>query len=187
MSSVKCHLTFALSSFAIGAALVLISADSIQAADTIDDPVRQPHLKSWSNIIPNAAKRFVVLSDFNNEAVLDRETGLVWEQSPSPVAGGWPAARLTCTNRNVGNRAGWRLPSVAELSSLQDRSLQAPFIANVFSNIQSASYWSGSTDVDTPTSAWAVEFSNGTAFNATKVGPNYFAWRARGPMNVGAY
>jgi hypothetical protein len=92
-----------------------------RAADAIDDPVRQPHLKTWSNIIPNTAKRFVVLVDFNNQAVLDRETRLVWEES---IAGGsgvtWAEAAYACINKNVGGRKVWRLPSITELLSLVD-------------------------------------------------------------------
>ena len=39
-------------------------------------------LKSWSRKIPNARRRFEVLHQFNDEAVLDRETQLVWEHAP---------------------------------------------------------------------------------------------------------
>ena len=70
MSSKKRHLTYALGTFVMGSALVLAGQAGVLADDS-DDSSRQPHLKSWSNIIP-AAKRFVVLADFNNEAVLDR-------------------------------------------------------------------------------------------------------------------
>jgi hypothetical protein len=35
---------------------------------------------SWDQKLP-AATRFIVLSDWFNEAALDRETGLVWELS----------------------------------------------------------------------------------------------------------
>ena len=94
------------------------------ATDSID-PATQPALKSWSNKIP-AAKRFVVLPDFNNEAVLDRETGLVWEKSPDQ--GGayrWDTdeAAAACINSNVGGRKGWRLPAIDELASLIDPSV----------------------------------------------------------------
>src|SRR5512135_1444285 len=41
---------------------------------------------SWSKKLPcdstTNCPRFEVLADFNNEAVLDKETGLVWERSP---------------------------------------------------------------------------------------------------------
>ena len=75
---------------------------------------------SWNRKIINAQERFRVLSEFNNEAVLDRETGLVWERTPSTQAVQWPNARLLCAQKGVGGRGGWRLPAFDELSSLVD-------------------------------------------------------------------
>ena len=142
------HIPEISSFFGIGAALVLISVGSIQAADAIDAPVRQPHLKSWSNIIPNAAKRFIVLADFNNQAVLDRETGLVWEQTPDATDRLWTDAASYCLNKNVGGRKSWRLPSIPELVSLVDPAV-APGptlpVGHPFTNVQSSQpkgYWS---------------------------------------------
>jgi hypothetical protein len=39
-------------------------------------------LKSWSRRINDATERFEVLEKFKNEAVLDRETQLVWQREP---------------------------------------------------------------------------------------------------------
>ena len=72
---------------------------------------------SWDQTLP-AATRFIVLSNMNSEAVLDRETGLVWEKSPDPSFRSWLTARLYCANKTVGARKGWRLPTVDELASL---------------------------------------------------------------------
>ena len=56
-------------------------------------------------------------------AVLDRETGLVWERQPSNESvGPWPNPLRECAQRIVGNRMGWRLPTADELSSLVDPS-----------------------------------------------------------------
>ena len=92
---------------------------------------------SWDQTLPPST-RFIVLSNFNNEAVLDRETGLVWERSPVSVLGtDWFTAVSACERLIVANRLGWRLPSVQELTSLVDPTQGNPALppGNPFSNI----------------------------------------------------
>jgi hypothetical protein len=50
-------------------------------------------------------------------AVLDRETGLVWEQTPDSTAFTWAAALDHCTMLLDGGKLGWRLPTDEELGS----------------------------------------------------------------------
>ena len=70
--------------------------------------------------------RFIVLADWNSEAVLDRETGLVWQRSPSTPPSGpvnWFAANGVCVQATTGNRLGWRLPTINEIASIFDPSV----------------------------------------------------------------
>ena len=56
-----------------------LSASSAQAASGVGPYFPEP---AWDRKLP-AAVRFYVLTDWNNAAVLDKETGLVWERTPS--------------------------------------------------------------------------------------------------------
>jgi hypothetical protein len=132
-------------------------------------------VQSWSTELIGK-QRWKLLSTFNNTAVLDGETGLVWEQSPDASTSDWYAASQTCLAKNVGNRQGWRLPSIQELSSLIDPStaVGGSFLpaGNPFSNVQasaaSVGYWSSTGAIGTPVadgtispvSAYAVNFYN---------------------------
>ncbi|MEW6681836.1 MAG: DUF1566 domain-containing protein [Nitrospirota bacterium] len=106
--------------------------------------------------------RFIVLSNWNNEAVLDRETGLVWERTPTEDTDGdgritkedrvgWYGTPLYCNDKNVGGRKGWRVPTIQELASLVDPTQEAPSLpwGHPFS-LGSTSYWSATVNYSNP-------------------------------------
>jgi Protein of unknown function (DUF1566) len=129
---------------------------------------------SWDQQIP-AAQRFIVLSNWNNDAVLDRETGLVWERSPvSAVRIGWFDAVAGCDGLNVANRLSWRLPSLQELTSLIDPTQSNPALpaGSPFQGIASflgSVYWTAATAETDPNAAKAVDFSNGSITQIAKL------------------
>jgi len=52
--------------------------------------------------------------------------GIVWERSPATTPIDWYDAVSTCWQHDAGNRKGWRLPTIEELSSLVDPSVASP-------------------------------------------------------------
>lgn len=138
---------------------------------------------SWDTVLP-AEQRFTVLAGFNNEAVRDNETGLVWERSPSTTPMIWYDAVSTCWQNDAGNRKGWRLPTIEELSSLVDPSGASPGpklpLGHPFQNVQNggleSEYWSTTTGVRNPpdtSQAWVVRFHNGTRGDSGKSGSGF--------------
>jgi hypothetical protein len=143
--------------------------------------------QNWDKVLP-AAQRFTVLAGFNNEAVRDNQTGLVWEKSPATTTVVQNVATGTCINKTVGLQKGWRLPSIPELASLIDPSNSNPTLptGHPFLNVQPSLYWSASTFAEDQTAAWHVGFDNGEV----QTGPKAQTWRAwcvRGPMNADKY
>ena len=136
---------------------------------------------TWDKQI-NGPGRFKVLEQFNDEAVLDKETGLVWEQSPS-TGDQWFRVFADCHNKNVGGRKGWRLPTIEELMSLVDPTVSSPGPTlppgHPFTNVQSFNYWSTTTVSDSPGLAWTVLFSDGNLVAGNKNG-FLLVWCVRG-------
>lgn len=136
-------------------------------------------------------QRFVVLTNWNNEAVLDRETGLVWERaSTRPPLANWIMSLESCTVQKTGGRYGWRLPTIQELLSLAMPDAAGhpslppghPFVLD-----SDVGFWSSTTsgfppDGGTLESAWGVDFATGFFLGLLKNGnggkPN--AWCVRG-------
>ncbi len=130
---------------------------------------------SWDQTLA-ANVRFVVLSNLNNDAVLDRETGLVWQRAAGSTAVTWFEAQSICISASAGTRMGFRIPTIQELFSLVDLGVSGPpFLpANPFTNVQwsadggSGNYWSATSlqkywrgtrpDCDNGSCAWVMNF-----------------------------
>ncbi len=141
--------------------------------------------KSWSKKIScdstTNCPRFEVLADFNNEAVLDKETGLVWAQWPRVIQS-WGSGVSFCAIGNIGNRYGWRLPTIQELGSLVDSTRSNPSLppGQPFVNVQSSLYWSATTNASNTNLAWYGYFTDGyVMYDGIK---NFFGfvWCVRG-------
>ena len=159
----------------------------------------QAHAQTWSVQINNG-NRFRVLAQFGNAAVLDQETGLVWERTPSATQHQWQdeqlaTAHIVCATKSVGNRYGWRLPTIQELASLGDTvntepnlPTGHPFILDI--NQRIGTFWSATTaatvPINSPNHAWFLNFSPDPgslvlyAINNSDKTADRFVWCVRG-------
>jgi len=169
-----------LCSLAIG--LGVLASVASQASAAPPKPV-----PTWSQR-NDTPKRFRVLAAFGGEAVLDGETGLVWEQSPSTSTFTWTSAHFHCNSSAKGGRQGWRLPAIQELASLVDPAnlAGAPHLPPVhpFSNVTATFYWSSTTSAVDPTMAWYVDFLDEGDVGFDVQSSSFPAWCVRGGQGV---
>ena len=125
-------------------------------------------------------------------AVLDRETGLVWQRSPTGSTANWEGFAVpACLTTTTGGRKGWRLPTVEELQALLDPSVLggvpqlppgSPFsVANGY-------YWTANTYATSTTSAYVVQVETGQLAAAVKLGgSSRQLWCVRGSQGYDGY
>jgi len=147
---------------------------------------------SWDQQLPGAT-RFVVLSNWvdaahpsGGAAVLDRETGLVWQRSPSQPDIVWLDALDYCNQLTAGGRLGWKLPSIQELNTLNDPTVTTfPFLpaGHPFTFTGALAFWASTTSAFSSADAWVGNFVIGIlprAFVQGKDGTAAGAWCVRG-------
>jgi hypothetical protein len=175
--------------FAIGGSLAFAVGAAATAGTTAAGPYYA--MPSWDQQLP-ASTRFVVLSNWidsnfpsGGAAVLDRETGLVWERSPTTTTFDWFLAQDRCNSLGLGNRMGWRLPTLQELASLMDKTVPPPGptlpTGHPFQNVQQGPYWTA-TILSTPFVAVGF-FEDAEVFGATN-NNSFVVWCVRGAQGV---
>lgn len=146
---------------------------------------------TWSRKLPCTSPtncpRFEVLSDFNNEAVLDKETGLVWRRSPRNYQGNWWHAKNTCLAGCLGGRCGWRVPTIYEFQSLAAYTPECGILPCGHPFIDANGCWWSSTDSPFDFNE-AVYFCNtaiggGWSYSG-KTGEYFGSWCVRGGLGV---
>lgn len=133
---------------------------------------------AWKSVI-TAVSRFELV--MNGEAVLDHETGLVWEQAPVEAALSWSAAVDTCFRKTLGSRRGWRLPAVEEMASLATPGFAAPALpdGHPFA-VSSDTFWTITTQPDDNRRAYGVFLLDGSVLVGQKSTDRAMAWCIRG-------
>jgi hypothetical protein len=145
---------------------------------------------TWGDQIAPAF-RFTPLPGYLNLAVLDNETGLVWEQSPNRETRDWATALDYCNGLNLlnTNRKGWRLPTIQELASLVDPSQTNPALppGHPFF-VRPFTYWSASTFVLNSNLAHTMDFVGGPPWFGGPLAVDktwmYATWCVRGGQGV---
>jgi hypothetical protein len=176
----------------IGFIVALLLMPAVSVAGSLDPPASAVDASgnpvptkmtppSWSQKLPTA-ERFELVLD--GAAVLDKETGLVWEKAPSTATFLWIVALSFCNNLQLGGRMGWHLPTVEQLATLVDPSVSPPGptlpTGHPFSNVQPSYYWSATTVEVATIYAWDVNFRYGFEGLDLKEYRDYHAWCVRG-------
>lgn len=132
--------------------------------------------------------RFAILNSFQEEAVLDRTTQLVWERSPNSSEVTWSTAQTRCGLKAVGGQADWRLPTFIELMTLVEPSLQqtSPLPAlpagHPFRGIKAGAYWTSDASSLEPTQAYTVDLLHADVAPRQKSQPHPL-WCVRGGIS----
>ena len=176
--------------FVVGAAIVMVMAMAmffpVTGAAGSPDPPSPPILNEVLNKLDNiqgqldnippawsqtlqcdatACPRFELVMD--GAAVLDHETGLVWQRVVNNAPWTWSGAINQCKYVNTGQRWGWHLPTVEQLESLIARRGVGvvpklpeghPFIDVL---IDGSYYWTATSYIH-PGEAYVLSFGEGS-------------------------
>jgi hypothetical protein len=142
--------------------------------------------ESPSSVSPTG--RFTILGAFQEEAVLDRTTQLIWERSPHSNEVTWATAQTRCGLKTVGGQTGWRLPSFIELMTLieptlhQKSSLPALPAGHPFHGIKAVAYWTSDASSSEPGQAYTVDLLHADVAPHRKNEPHPL-WCVRGGIS----
>lgn len=168
-------------------------AGSWNDGDEIGPTRPYPDGRSWDQQLSAAGAtncrtpRFNCVFDY--QAVLDRETGLVWQRNVSTETAWYWGAYQGCLAATTGNRRGWRLPKIEELMSLSTPG-QTPSlpVGHPFTGVNTgAYYWSATTaPYQFPENGYSVRFSDGHLSGARDKNSSQPYWCVRGGQGYDA-
>lgn len=133
---------------------------------------------------PHSTERFQILAEYRGEAVLDRDTQLIWERNPSQAGMTWSSAPMHCALKAIGGHGGWRLPSFLELMTLVQPSVHQKTASpnlptgHPFRGVQADSYWTGTGVAADHRLAYIVDFAAGDVAQRYK-GQTHPSWCVR--------
>ena len=137
-----------------------------------------------STITPKPPSPF---QDNGDETITDTRTGLVWQKGTPTNVMTWAETLAYCEGLKLGERLSWRLPTIKELESIVDLSVCVPAIDPLFQETKNSQYWSSTTDDDSRSYAWVINFDSGSDGTLSKTYGSAYARAVYGGVTVIAY
>lgn len=103
----------------------------------------------------------------SNGTVYDSQTKLTWQQQFPPERYGWDAAQSYCSGLEL-DGGGWRVPSINEVQTLVDDTVNPSIDLTAFPATPSEYFWSSSAVIDDASRAWTAFFTNGSTYSFAK-------------------
>ncbi len=100
------------------------------------------------------------LIDRNNGTVIDKGSGLIWQQEASGRMP-WLEAVRFCNQLDLAGMRGWRLPFKDELRTLISPGNDSYIESKAFPGTEAEVYWSLSREEQQPDQVWGVSFADG--------------------------
>lgn len=119
-----------------GAAVELAKSDATHSAFCVK-------MTAGANWPAGPVGRFLLHVD--GLTVVDQETGLQWERSPTAPGDKWPQIDAACNGKTTGGLSGWRQPTIEELRTLIDTRVATAVklpINHPFENVTPTEHWS---------------------------------------------
>ncbi|MBN9564585.1 MAG: DUF1566 domain-containing protein, partial [Alphaproteobacteria bacterium] len=112
--------------------------------------------------------RYIVQGVAPNALVLDTYTNLMWEQTVGGSNVTWSAAAASgsaqayCANLENNGYTDWHVPTIRQLQSLVDYTIdpESPINSTAFPQTPSANFWTSFSDAAYPNQKWQVCFGN---------------------------
>lgn len=110
----------------------------------------------------------------DTNAVIDKNTGLMWQRDHASSGMGWVQALQYCEGLTTDGYTDWRLPNMKELLTLVDESAASPAIdADAFPGTPASWFWSSSAYPYWAFYAYDVDFAAGDLSAYTHTTVNY--------------
>ena len=119
-------------------------------------------IKPWNEI--TSPSRFQPLTFSGGNVILDRESGIIYDASPSPLTVSWAQAMANCSTQPHAGIFGWRLANVEELSNLINSSYPGDTIGGAFT-------WTSTSDPSDSNNAYRVTVGGSSVQSALKTIP----------------
>jgi len=129
--------------------------------------------------LPTHFASAAAFSDNGDGTITDASSSLMWEKcdfgkATTTCAGAastfsFANASTTCKNLRLVSQSDWRIPQVAELDTIVDRTKQNPSInGTYFASTTIQWHWTNEPRVSTPANGWVVMFDEGSVSDDVK-------------------